>query len=101
AANQVLHFPEGDEIIFMFATGDQASYKILNAELSDLGGGVHLISFLIRCTIKNDYGANFWDDTFRLELDKSGVLLTPSSGLNELIPANSSKDGTVSFEVKE
>lgn len=95
-----LHFPEGDAVTFLFSTGMEINYRLLNGELKNLGGDVQQVSFTIRCSARKGNGANFWDDTFRLELDEPGALLAPSSGLNELLENNSFKDGTVSFVVK-
>lgn len=98
---QPLHFPEGNAVNFVSSTGDEISYRILQGELKDQGGGAQQLSFNIRCSARKGNGANFWDDTFRLELDEADMLLAPSSGLNELVANNSSKDGTVAFEIRE
>ena len=97
---RTLNFPEGNAVTFIFSTGDEISYQLLNGELKNLGGDARQLSFTIRCSARKGYGANFWDDTFRLELDEPGALLAPSSGLNELVANNSFKDGMVSFAVK-
>lgn len=97
---QTLQFPEGDEVIFIFSTGSEISYRLLNGDLKNLGGDARRVSFTIRCSAKKGNGANFWDDTFRLELDESGALLPPASGLNEVVASNSFQDGTVFFVVK-
>ena len=98
---QTLRFPEDDTATFLFSTGNEISYRILGGELKSLGGGARQLSFTIRCSGRKGNGVNFWDDTFRLELDEPGALLAPSSGLNEVVDNNSFKDGIVSFVVKE
>lgn len=95
-----LHFPEGDAVTFLFSTGIEIQYRLLNGEMKNLGSDVQQVSFTIRCAARKGNGANFWDDTFRLELDEPGALLAPSSGLNELVENDTFKDGTVSFTVK-
>lgn len=98
---RALYFPDGHTVTFIFSTGMEISYHLLQGELKNLGGDVRLVSLTIRCSAQKGNGANFWDDTFRLELEEPGALLAPSSGLNEVVENNSFKDGTVSFEVKE
>lgn len=100
APSQALRFPQGNEVTFLFSTGNEISYRILSGELKSLGGDARQVSFVIRCSGRKGNGVNFWDDTFRLELDEAGALLAPSSGLNEIVENNSYKDGTVSFVVK-
>lgn len=95
-----LHFPNGDAITFLFSTGNEVTYRILDGELRDLGGNARQVVFTIRCAARKGNGINFWDETFRLELDEPDAFLAPSSGLNEVVDNNSFKDGTVSFEVK-
>ena len=96
---RALHFPEGNSLTFISTAGDEIKYSLLKGELTDLGGGTRQVSFSIRCATRDGYGANFWDDSFRLELDGGADLLAPNSGLNELVAKNSFKDGTVSFAV--
>jgi hypothetical protein len=43
-------------------------------------------------------GVNFWDDSFRLSA--GGEVLTPTSGLNELVPGNSLRYGIVTFKLR-
>lgn len=100
ARPQALHFPQGNEATFVFSAGNEISYRILSGEMKSLGGDARQLSFTIRCSARKGYGVNFWDDTFRLELDEAGALLAPSSGLNEVVENNSYKDGAVSFVVK-
>ncbi|MCB9051614.1 MAG: hypothetical protein H6556_19445 [Lewinellaceae bacterium] len=100
SSSQALRFPQGSEVTFIFSTGIEISYRILSGEMESLGGDARQVSFTIRCSGRKGNGVNFWDDTFRLELDEAGALLEPSSGLNEVVENNSYKDGTVSFVVK-
>lgn len=93
-------FPQSDEITFRFSTGSEITYRLLSGALKDAGGRVHHLSLIIRCSPRSGNGANFWDDTFSLEVDNSGALLAPVSGLNELVEDNSYKDGEVIFEVR-
>ncbi|MCB0588248.1 MAG: hypothetical protein KDD06_23345 [Phaeodactylibacter sp.] len=92
-----LHFPQGNEVTFIFSTGSEISYRLLSGELKSLGGDAWQLSLKVRCSARKGNGVNFWDDTFRLELDEPDAFLAPSSGLNELVENNSFKDGTVSF----
>lgn len=94
-------FPKGDAIVFTASTGDEVSYRFLNGQLKDTGGGARQLSFTARCQARKGYGVNFWDDSFRLELDGNGLFLAPSSDLNEVVENNSYKDGVLSFELKE
>ena len=101
SSNRALRFPKGNDITFIFSTGIEINYRILTGELKSLGGGAHQLNLTIRCSGRKGNGVNFWDDTFRLELDEPGALLAPSSGLNEIVDNNSFKDGLISFVVKE
>ncbi|MDQ0850523.1 hypothetical protein QFZ65_002461 [Arthrobacter sp. B3I9] len=72
-------------------------YEILDAKARpDVTWKISL-AFSVRCTNRGMYDINFWDSTFRL--NAGGVSVSPDSGLNDLVPADSSKSGEVSFTV--
>lgn len=97
---RTLRFPQGNEVTFLFSTGGEITYNLLSGQLKDAGGGVQHLSIRVRCSPHTGNGVNFWDDTFRLEVDNSGALLAPSSGLNELVEDNSFKDDALLFELR-
>ncbi len=49
----------------------------------------------VRMLNNRSYGANFWDDSFRLLVN--GVPRAPDSGLNELVAGRSAKEGAIEF----
>lgn len=50
-------------------------------------------------TNRDRFDANFWDASFRLVVGADTI--APSGGLNELVPGDSSKSGTVLFVVPD
>jgi archaellum component FlaG (FlaF/FlaG flagellin family) len=55
------------------------------------------VHFTVRMTNIGSYPANFWADSFRLLVD--GTLQAPSNYLNDVLPANSAKEGDVEFVI--
>ena len=55
------------------------------------------LRFRLRMMNHDRFDKNFWDQSFRLILD--GVPIAPESGLNELVPGESAKDGDVFFVI--
>jgi hypothetical protein len=74
----------------------EAAIEILDAGVADSGGASALI-LRIRLTNHSRYDALFSDGLFRLVLDEQAR--APTSGLVELVPSETSKDGTVTFEL--
>jgi hypothetical protein len=74
-------------------------YKILAAQLDRDSAEKLRLRFTVRMMNNSGYGANFWDDTFRLLVD--GVPRAPISNLNELVPSRSAKEGDVVFVIPE
>jgi hypothetical protein len=54
------------------------------------------IRIRVRVSNRSRYDANFWDASFRLAVGDDR--LAPTSGLNELVPGNSIREGIVTFE---
>lgn len=54
------------------------------------------IRIRVRVSNRSRYDANFWDASFRLAVGDEQ--LAPTSGLNELVPGNSIREGIVTFE---
>jgi hypothetical protein len=77
-----------------FRSGD-VEYEILNGQARPDVDGKIALTFSIRCSNYGRYDMNFWDSTFRL--NAGGVSIAPDSGLNDLVPGDSSKSGDVSF----
>ena len=71
-------------------------FEILDSGLVH-SGGVSSLILRIRLTNRSRYDAAFGDGLFRLLLD--GQTRPPTSGLGELVPGKTSKDGTVTFDV--
>jgi hypothetical protein len=79
--------------------GQEASYKILAAQLNSYGGGKVELDITVRFTNLGKYPANFWDRSFRLIIDD--VPLAPESGLDEVVDGGSAKEGKVIFVIPE
>ena len=59
-------------------------------------GDKSTIRLRVRVSNRSRYDANFWDASFRLAVGDQQ--LAPTSGLNELVPGNSIREGIVTFE---
>ncbi len=59
-------------------------------------GNKSTIRLRVRVSNRSRYDANFWDSSFRLAVGDQQ--LAPTSGLNELVPGNSIREGIVTFE---
>ncbi len=70
-------------------------YKILRARVDPSSGNQLGLRLTVRMLNNRSYGANFWDDSFRLLVN--GVPRAPDSGLNELVAGRSAKEGTIEF----
>jgi hypothetical protein len=74
-------------------------YKILAAQLDGYAPGKRSLRFDVRMTNNGRFPANFWGDSFRLVVD--GVPRAPDNSLNELVAANSAKEGAVEFVIPD
>jgi len=74
-------------------------YKILGARLDRYAPGKVSLKFDVRMTNNGRFPANFWGDSFRLRVD--GVPRAPDNSLNELVAANSAKEGAVEFVIPD
>ena len=73
----------------------EATFTSLKAEVSPRTSEKDTLGVRIRLMNHNRYDANFWDSSFRLIVE--GVPMAPVSGLNELVPGQSAKEGDVTF----
>ncbi len=73
------------------------TYTLLQAELSPQTTEKDALQIRIRMMNNGRYDTNFWDRSFRLIVN--GVPMAPESNLNELVPAQSAKEGNVIFVV--
>ena len=71
------------------------SFTLLKAELVPQTTQKDALRIQVRMMNHQTYPANFWDDSFRLIVN--GVPAAAQGGLNELVPAQSAKDGNVLF----
>jgi len=91
-ASGQLAIPQNSEV----RTG-QAVFKLLSARLSPYSPGQVSLQFTVRMTNNNNADANFWANSFRLLVN--GSLQAPANDLDELVAANSSKEGMVEFVI--
>ncbi|MGH8727108.1 MAG: TIR domain-containing protein [Burkholderiales bacterium] len=75
------------------------NYKILSAELDSHADEKLALTFLIRMTNNRNYPRNFWDNSFRLQVND--VPQAPVGGLNELVEGKSAKEGLVLFVIAD
>ena len=94
AGQQSRALPAGMEVKL---AGGEAVYKILSARLEPYNTEKRTLRFTVRFTNNAPYPANFWDSSFRLLVDD--VPRAPISNLDELVEAQSAKEGDVVFEV--
>jgi hypothetical protein len=73
------------------------NFRILSADLDSHDAERLALTFLIRMTNNREYPANFWDNSFRLQVND--VPQAPVSGLNELVEGRSAKEGRVVFVI--
>jgi hypothetical protein len=79
--------------------GDDVTYTLISvAAIPDVDGSMR-IDLEVRASNEDRYGLNFWDDTFRLQVGDN--IYAPVSGLNELVPGDSTKTGKLSFVVPD
>jgi hypothetical protein len=75
-------------------SGDTA-YEILGYETRPDSDHNLALSLSVRMTNHASYGANFWDDSFRVIV--GGDIFAASGGLNELVAGEATRTGTVLF----
>jgi len=78
-------------------SGNAADYTIESAEIEPVDLERRSLRFSVRFVNGGRYPSNFWSSSFRLIVD--GVPRAPTNSLNEVVPADSGKDGDVIFEV--
>ena len=74
-----------------------ATFALLKAEVSPRTSEKDTLQVRLRMTNHGRYDTNFWDRSFRLIVD--GVPMAPEGGLNELVAAQSAKEGDVMFVI--
>lgn len=75
----------------------EATFTLLKAEVSAQTIEKDALQIRLRMMNHSRYDANFWDDSFRLIVADGPM--APESGLNELVPGQSAKEGDVIFAV--
>ena len=71
-------------------------YTVLSGAVSPHGSHT-TVRLRVRLANEGRYPANFWDSSFRLVA--GGDTLTPTSGLNEVVEGQATRQGVISFEV--
>ena len=74
-----------------------ATYRILAAQLDRRNAETLTLRFTVRMTNGERFPTNFWDESFRLQVD--GVSKAPVGNLNKLVPAQSAEEGVVEFVI--
>jgi hypothetical protein len=82
---------------YRLGSGGEATITLLQVEVTPRTTEKDGLRIRMRMVNRGRYDTNFWDRSFRLMVD--GVPLAPEGGLNELVPAESAKDGDVIFVV--
>jgi hypothetical protein len=72
-------------------------YTVVSATARSDADGMSALEFTVRCFNYGRYDANFWDAAFRIAAGPD--VYSPTSGLDELVSAESSKTGVVRFVV--
>jgi hypothetical protein len=75
----------------------EATFSILKAEVAPRTSERAALHVRLRMMNYGRYDTNFWDRSFRLIVD--GVPMAPEGGLNEVVPAQSAKEGDVLFVI--
>jgi hypothetical protein len=71
-------------------------YVVVSGSVQRRGDGQR-VWLRIRVSNEGFYGANFWDDSFRLVVN--GQSFAPNGGLNEILERRSIKQGVIRFDV--
>ena len=72
-------------------------YTLLGAQLEAYNSESRALRFRIRALNDYSYPINFWSRSFRLSID--GVPQAPSNSLNEVLEAQSAKEGDIIFTI--
>jgi TIR domain len=73
-------------------------YALLSGDVASRGNASTL-RLRIRLSNEGRYPANFWDSSFRFAVQ--GQVLSPTSGLNEIVDGHAIKQGVVTFDLPE
>ncbi len=71
-------------------------YALLSGAIASTGDATTL-RLRIRVSNEGEYQANFWDSSFRFAV--SGQILSPTSGLNEIVDSHAIKQGVLTFDL--
>lgn len=91
-------WPEGQKASIAFGSGSTATWEIKTAAWEPFDAQHNKLSLHMRCSITGRYPANFWDESFRLQIDGQPPI-APQSGLNLIVEGDSFQDGDVWFVV--
>jgi Effector-associated domain 11 len=101
-SSKKITFPSLKKVVFD-ENGNSTSYEIMETNITETDDEHLSLTFTISCAKKTSsfYGdVNFWDNSFRLKSPQlNGEVLAPNSGLNEIVPINSSRRGDIRFEI--
>lgn len=79
--------------------GDDVTYTLISAAAAPDVDGSMRIDLEVKVSNEDRFDLNFWDNTFRLHVGDNNY--APVSGLNKLVPGNSTKVGKLSFVVPD
>jgi hypothetical protein len=71
-------------------------YALLSGAIASTGDATTL-RLRIRVSNEGEYQANFWDSSFRFAV--RGQVLSPTSGLNEIVDSHAIKQGVLTFDL--
>jgi hypothetical protein len=71
-------------------------YTLLSGAIASSGDATTL-RLRIRVSNEGEYQANFWDSSFRFAV--SGQVVSPTSGLNEIVDSHAIKQGVLTFDL--
>jgi hypothetical protein len=94
---QILTIPNDTEAKLPAGEDGTVIYTLLSAQLEPFNAENRFLKLTIRCMVDHSYDINFWDKSFRLVVD--GVPRSPANALNELVAAQSAKEGEIVFAV--
>ena len=77
----------------------KVGYEVTGAQLEPIGGNEAALNIKINCSNKGAYPLNFWNSSFRLEVDGAKRRLSPVGELNQVVAARADAEGEVSFTV--
>jgi len=74
----------------------QLIYTVLSGDIAS-SGDASTLRLRIRLSNEGSYPTNFWDNSFRLAVP--GLVLTPTSDLNELVSSHAIQQGVITFDL--